>query len=382
MKSVRTRGWFRPITLTLENEVNIRRLEAVPAHSRASIVLNRHNGATARIGILSAGKPYYDLRQALRDWSAGRHSNRQGGDAVPARSRSSSSNFAEGLETILVVEEKRSFLELQLREMLYDLPARPGGARANRHLPPTGELDPDKIAKVLCEVLERAFPGERIPSRRPGGSVTAFMGLAPQLSAPVARITAPRCCWKGRSPAAASGATRWRCVSTTLSATFAFHDPYGRRRRALDRHGAVRRPVRTFFRTSAMAPCSTPVSSPSKPASRRRSNITYRILYNGHVAMTGGQNAVGALPIPDLTRKLEAEGVRKTVVLAEDVEKYAEAGELASNAELRSRDELPRRCAKWRRFPASRPSSTTRSAPPKSAASGRAGCSRSRRCAW
>ena len=36
-------------------------------------------------------------------------------------------------------------------------------------------------------------------------------------------------------------------------------------------------------------------------------NITYKILYNGTVAMTGGQDAAGALPIPDLTRKLEAE---------------------------------------------------------------------------
>src|SRR5262249_48307778 len=71
-------------------------------------------------------------------------------------------------------------------------------------------------------------------------------------------------------------------------------------------------------------------------------NITYKILYNGHVAMTGGQAATGALPIPELTRKLEAEGVRRTVVLAEDVEKYTDLSLLASNAELRSRDEPPR----------------------------------------
>ncbi len=50
-------------------------------------------------------------------------------------------------------------------------------------------------------------------------------------------------------------------------------------------------------------------------------NITYKILYNGHVAMTGGQAAQGALPIPQLTKKLEAEGVRKTIVLSEDVER-------------------------------------------------------------
>jgi indolepyruvate ferredoxin oxidoreductase len=71
-------------------------------------------------------------------------------------------------------------------------------------------------------------------------------------------------------------------------------------------------------------------------------NITYKILYNGHVAMTGGQAAMGALPIPELTRKLQAEGVRKTVVLAENVEQYTDLSVFASNAELRSRDELPR----------------------------------------
>jgi len=80
-------------------------------------------------------------------------------------------------------------------------------------------------------------------------------------------------------------------------------------------------------------------------------NITYKILYNGHVAMTGGQSAVGALPIPDLTRKLEAEGVRKTIVLAEDVTKYPDLSLFASNAELRSRDELIRTLGELPKIP-------------------------------
>src|SRR5438552_7723133 len=70
-------------------------------------------------------------------------------------------------------------------------------------------------------------------------------------------------------------------------------------------------------------------------------NITYKILYNGGVAMTGGQDAVGALPVPALTRKLEAEGVRKTVVLTDDLEKYTAEVPLAANADVRDRDELP-----------------------------------------
>ncbi|MEO7651351.1 MAG: DUF6537 domain-containing protein, partial [Bryobacteraceae bacterium] len=69
-------------------------------------------------------------------------------------------------------------------------------------------------------------------------------------------------------------------------------------------------------------------------------NITYKILYNGAVAMTGGQEAAGGLPIPELTRKLEAEGVKKTLVLTDDLEKYRKGVTLASNAEVRDRDDL------------------------------------------
>ncbi len=79
-------------------------------------------------------------------------------------------------------------------------------------------------------------------------------------------------------------------------------------------------------------------------------NITYKILYNGHVAMTGGQAAQGALPIPQLTRKLESEGVRKTIILAEDPARY-ENVELASNAQVRDRSELERTLAELEKSP-------------------------------
>ena len=83
--------------------------------------------------------------------------------------------FAEGLETILVVEEKRSFLEMQLREILYDQPSHPA-ILGKSHFPPVGELDPDKIAKVLCAALnlkdlvsQPRAPSPQPRSQRPGG---------------------------------------------------------------------------------------------------------------------------------------------------------------------------------------------------------------------
>ena len=66
-------------------------------------------------------------------------------------------------------------------------------------------------------------------------------------------------------------------------------------------------------------------------------NITYKILYNSAVAMTGGQQAAGAVPVPELTHKLAADGVRKIAVLTDDLAKYAggQAGRQCATARSR-----------------------------------------------
>ncbi len=73
-------------------------------------------------------------------------------------------------------------------------------------------------------------------------------------------------------------------------------------------------------------------------------NITYKLLYNDHVAMTGGQQIEGQLPVPELTRWLELEGVRRVIVTADDTSRYRGV-ELAPIAELRERSRAPRRPA-------------------------------------
>src|SRR5262249_46508343 len=75
--------------------------------------------------------------------------------------------FAAGLETILVVEEKRSFIELQLRETLYNQPRRPivigkQDAEGKPLLPASGELDAELIARVLARLLGKASLADRI----------------------------------------------------------------------------------------------------------------------------------------------------------------------------------------------------------------------------
>src|SRR5262249_41579270 len=71
-------------------------------------------------------------------------------------------------------------------------------------------------------------------------------------------------------------------------------------------------------------------------------NITYKILYNDAVAMTGGQPMDGPLDVPTVTRQLYAEGVKRIVVVSDEPEKYPTSGGLAPGVSVEHRDSLDR----------------------------------------
>jgi len=332
-----------PITLALENEVNVRRLEAVRQFIRLNPV-NRHNGANARIGVLSTGKTYFDLMQALRDLRA-TDQVRIGKIGMPFPLDSKFiEDFANGLETIVVVEEKRSFIELQLREILYDSQARPA-VLGKSHFPPVGELDPDKIALVLSGIL--GLTSRLIPApAKPTGPAAAAKLIPARPAAFCSGCPHNRSTLLLEGQIAGGGigchTMAMRLMDPTRAISFLTHMggegapwigmmPFVEHQHIFQNIGDG-----TLFHSGYLA---------IEACVAAKVNITYKILYNGHVAMTGGQSAVGALPIPALTRKLEAEGVRKTVVLAEDLEKYKDLSGFAPNAEVRSREELPRTLA-------------------------------------
>ena len=349
-----------PYTLALEYEVNNRRLEAAREFARHNRVNRMYGARDAWLGIATAGKPYYDLQQALRDMGIGRDDL----DALGIRIAKFGmtfplepqfcAEFAAGLQTILVVEEKRSFLELQLREILYNLPRRPlivgkQDERGERLLRAEAELDPEDIVKALGRILADPLAGKPTLDQieRRLRLIAEIEGRGKE-AAESRQANFCSGCPHNRSTLllegqVAGGGVGCHAMAAQLSHSnrgYAFLTHMGgegapwigmsdfvERQHIFQNIGDG-----TYFHSGQLALTACVAAGV---------NITYKILYNGTVAMTGGQDAAGALPIPDLTRKLEAEGVKKTVVLAEDLEKYRTGVTLAGNAELRGRDDLP-----------------------------------------
>ncbi len=354
-----------PISNALEHEVNARRLKAAIDFARLNGI-NQRRGARdgAWLGLASAGKSYYDLMQALRDLGIGEDEMHVLGIRVAKfgmtfpLDQEFAREFAEGLAAILVIEEKRSFLELHLRDALYPLAARPivmgkTDAKGAPLFPPAGELDPDRIAKIVGGLL-----GDRTTERAPARVRQIEEVLARPKELSVSR-PANFCsgCPHNRStlllPGQVSGGgigchtMAMRLVDSNRSFSFLTHmggegapwigmAPFVEHQHVFQNIGDG-----TFFHSGTLAVQALIASG---------LNITYKILYNGHVAMTGGQAAQGALPIPQLTKKLESEGVRKTIILAEDPSRY-EGVEIASNVEVRDRGELERTLAELEKVP-------------------------------
>lgn len=350
-----------PHTNVMEHEVNRNRLEAAKEFARANH-LNRWFGAkdNAWLGIATAGKSYFDLMQAFRDMGISSAEMESMGIRVAKFGMTFpiephfALDFATGLRKILVIEEKRSFLEMQLRDVLFNTSARPMIIGKEDEagiplLPAANEMDPDMIARAVVGSMEEhplgdsirrrlerldtvlARPRELVPARPPN-----FCSGCPHNRStllPDGRVAGGGIGCHGMS-AMLADSNRGYLFCTHMGGEgvpWIGMSPFVERKHLFQNIGDG-----TFFHSGSIA---------IESAVAAGVNITYKILYNGHVAMTGGQQAVGVLPVPALTRKLEAEGVKKIVVLAEDTSKYIDGVVLAKNAEVRDRSELEKTMA-------------------------------------
>ena len=338
-----------PLTLDLERDIFYGRMDAARAFA-AIHPINSISGArtSAWLGIAAPGKTYYDVKEALAtlgldDSALERYGIRllRIGMLSPMEP-TILRQFADGLEQLLVIEEKRPFAELFIRDILYNQAVRPqiAGKRdelGNYLIPADRELDADRLVPILAARLRDRVPVAQIdPPPDSNG----------QLNVPTVARQAYFCsgCPHNRSTTVPEGSLAGGgigCHALALSfrpETVGLTHMGGEGAQWIGMSLFTEVPHLfqnvgdgTFFHSASMV---------VRQAVSAGTNMTFKILYNSAVAMTGGQDAAGALTVPDLTRLLEAEGVRSIVVLSEQPESYPRNAHWANDIRIWHRDRL------------------------------------------
>jgi len=373
--------------LVQEKRLLHHKLYAALAYCRAN-GLNRVviDSPQPRLGIITAGKSYLDVRQALDDLGIDAALAAEIGirlykvGMVWPLEADGVRRFAEGLDEILVVEEKRQLIEYQLKEELYNWreDVRPrvvgkfdekgewallrgtgaDGRGVVDHgdwlLPAAGELTPAMIAKVIAGRIGRFFTSEHIEQRLAflqakeallGHRVFAI-DRVPTFCPGCPHNTSTRVPEGSRAVAGIGCHYMVSFMPDRHTATFSHMGgegvPWvGQAPFTDERHIFANLGDGTYFHSGILA-IRQAVAAFNRPRHGRQptSGITYKILFNDAVAMTGGQPVDGELGVPQLLRQLQAEGVGTIVLVTDGSETPWRVSDLPHGVQLRHRDEL------------------------------------------
>ncbi len=307
-----------------------------------------------RLGILTAGKSYLDVRQALDDLGIDEAGAAELGIRIykagmvwPLERRGTRA-FADGLEEILVVEEKRAVMENQLRAELYNWKesARPrivGKFDEDRNwlLPAAGELTPAAIARVIAGRIGRYRSNARIADRLDEieAKERALSGYVPELQRTPYFCSGCPHNSSTRVPegsrAEAGIGCHWMALLMNRGAATYSHmggegaNWIGQAPFTEQNHVFVNLGDGTYHHSGILA---------IRAAVLAGVNVTYKVLYNDAVAMTGGQPQT--VTPQQIAAQVLAEGVSRVVVVADHPGKYTGRAPFPGRLKIHHRDEL------------------------------------------
>ncbi|PKM08525.1 MAG: indolepyruvate ferredoxin oxidoreductase [Gammaproteobacteria bacterium HGW-Gammaproteobacteria-4] len=310
----------------------------------------------ARLGIVTSGKSYLDVLQALEYLGLDRKACEEIGIRVYKVGMSwplepeGIRQFAHGLEDVIVVEEKRAFIESQIKEQMYNWDSATRPSVVGKYdeagewiLPSTNELTPATIARVIAKRLARFHESETIRQQ------LAFMD-AKEKELALPRANFPRVphycsgCPHNSSTKVPEGSralggigchymVTWMDRNTDTfthmggeGVSWCGQAPFTDTAHVFQNLGDG-----TYFHSGSLA---------IRQAIAAKVNITYKILYNDAVAMTGGQPVDGILSVPAIAHQMRAEGVQTIVVMSDDIEKWWDRSQFPDGVRFEHRDAL------------------------------------------
>lgn len=305
----------------------------------------------AWLGIITAGKTYHDLRQAFLEMGLDDEALRRAGVRIlkvgmlhplqPDDIR----DFARGLEEIFVIEEKRPFIELFAKEILYGTANAPRivGKRDEEGrdlLPFHGEFESDIIIRALHARLSRKVKVE---------SAEAWIKRLDEIHSRSQLTTIGRSAWycSGCPHNSSTKAPDGSIVSAGIGChTMAM---WMNRNVVMGTHmgaeGAQWIGMQPFtdtkhiFQNMGDGTYAHSGSLAVRYCAATNTNITFKILVNSHTSMTGGQEIMGAEPVRNMVAELIANGVKRVIVTTEDLGRY-NAVSLSGGTEVWHRDRL------------------------------------------
>ena len=324
-------------SLALEERA-AQKLDAVRAFARVNTV-DKHIVASPRasLGIVTVGKAHFDFMEVLRRLDLDPNALAAAGVRVykvglvwplePTRML----EFAQGLEEVLVIEEKAPIVERQMKEMLYGLPDHQRARIAGKTTPDgapllsaLGELRPSRMMNVVADWLARLNPALDRRDR-----VIDF--TMPQLLANVADTVKRQpyfCsgCPHNSSTKVPEGSRALAGIGCHFMAISMERDTEGliqmgaegvdwvaASRFTNEKHVFQNLGDGTYFHSGLLA---------IRQAVAANTRMTYKILYNDAVAMTGGQPVDGKLSVPEIARQVQAEGATLIAIASDDIGKY------------------------------------------------------------
>lgn len=308
---------------------------------------------TPSLGLIATGKAYQDCLQALRLLNLTHEKAALLGIGLFKVAMSwplepdSITAFAQSFPTVFVVEEKRSLIEAQLKDMLYRLPdgTRPTiigkeDEQGKALLPSTGEISILRLAhhikarlahklgaEFAATLPDVAQPHEPLPvlaERKPhycSGCPHNTSTKVPEGSRALAGIGCHyMALWMDRHTELVS---QMGGEGVAWVGTAPFTD---------EAHVFCNLGDGTYFHSGILA---------IRASVSAGTNITYKVLYNDAVAMTGGQPVDGRLTVADLTHQIAAEGVKTIIVSSDDIDKYGLNSPFAAGTRIVDRHKLP-----------------------------------------